>query len=50
VPAHKLNAASGVGRRVASSGLPATRLPTPGTWSGLNASMRGNGGQVAMAA
>ena len=31
------------------SGLPATRLPTPSTWSGLNAGMRGNGGQVAMA-
>jgi len=50
MPAHKLNAVSGVGRRVASSGLPATRLPTPSTWSGLNAGMRGNGGQVTMAA
>jgi len=28
--------------------LPATRLPSPGTWSGFNAGMRGNGGQVAM--
>ncbi|MBW1795061.1 MAG: hypothetical protein JRJ38_11655 [Deltaproteobacteria bacterium] len=61
VPAHKLNAASGVGMRVASSGLPATRLPSPGTCGGFNAGTRlpsphapcsshdsisGNGGQV----
>ncbi len=38
------------GRRVASSGLPATRLPSPGTCGGFNAGMRGNGGQVAMTA
>jgi len=50
VPAHKLNAVSGVGRRVASSGLPATRLPSPGTCGGFNSGMRGNGGQVTMAA
>jgi len=31
------------------SGLPATRLPSPGTCGGFNAGMRGNGGQVAMA-
>ncbi|MBW1795274.1 MAG: hypothetical protein JRJ38_12745 [Deltaproteobacteria bacterium] len=55
VPAHKLNAVSGDGRRVPAFGLyavpgdlPATRLPSPSTWSGLNAGMRGNGGQVAV--
>ncbi|MBW1793112.1 MAG: hypothetical protein JRJ38_01555 [Deltaproteobacteria bacterium] len=46
--AHKLNAVSGVGRRVASSGLPATRLPSPGTCGGFNAGMRGNGGQASI--
>jgi len=30
--------------------LPATRLPSPGTWGRFNATMRGNGGQVALCA